>query len=53
VNAASVLPITITNSTPSSSSGRSMTTLGLNSMPTETKNSTANASCSGSEFSAA
>ena len=42
----------MTNSTPSSASGSRTTTDGSNSMPTDTKNSTANASCSGSEFSA-
>ena len=52
-NAASDLPTTITSSTLSTASGSRTTMVGSNSMPTETKNSTANASCSGSESAAA
>ena len=47
------LPITMTATTASTSSGRSMRTAGSNSMPIDTKKSTEKASCSGSEFAAA
>ncbi|MEA3220910.1 MAG: hypothetical protein OZX49_02025 [Immundisolibacter sp.] len=52
-NAASDLPRTMTSTTASTASGSRSTMVGSNNMPTDTKNSTAKASCSGSESAAA